>query len=75
MRPEEIRNEIDKLGISEKLLLVEDVWDSIALGNLELPMPEWHKKELDARYKAYKNGKLHLHDWKVIHGLLKDKYK
>ncbi len=47
MRIEEIKNEIDKLGLAERLLLVEDVWDSIAKSNLELPVPEWQKKELD----------------------------
>jgi putative addiction module component (TIGR02574 family) len=75
MRPEEIRKEIDKLGIPEKLILVEDVWDSIALGNSELTMPEWQKKALDARYKEYKEGKLHLYDWQEIHRQLKDKIK
>ena len=56
-------------------MLVEDVWDSIALGNSELTMPEWHKKALDARYKENKEGKLRLHDWKEVHGQLKDKFK
>jgi hypothetical protein len=41
MRPEEIKQEMNKLNLAEKLLLVEDIWDSIAQGNSELPMPEW----------------------------------
>jgi len=75
MRPEEIRKEIDKLGMPEKLMLVEDLWDSIALSNSELTLPEWHKKALDARYGEYKEGKLQLHDWQEIHGQIKEKYK
>ena len=47
MRPNEIIKEIDNLGLSEKLILVEDIWDSIARNNAELPMPEWQKSELD----------------------------
>ncbi|MFO8083607.1 MAG: addiction module protein [Desulfobacterales bacterium] len=43
MRPEEIKQEINKLNLAEKLLLVEDIWDSIAQDNSELPMPEWQK--------------------------------
>ncbi len=39
MRPDEIT----KLELSEKLRLVEDIWDSIAASNSELPMPEWQK--------------------------------
>ena len=67
MRANEIIKEIDNLCLSEKLILVEDIWDSIARNNAELPMPEWQKTELDKRYSDYKNGKLKLHDWGTIH--------
>ena len=67
MRPEEIKIEIDRLALSEKLLLVEDVWDSIAISNFELPLPEWQKKELDRRYHEYKRGKLDLYNWETTH--------
>ena len=35
-------DEINNLELSEKLLLVEDILDSIAASNSELPMPEWN---------------------------------
>ena len=41
MKPEQIKDEINRLELSEKLLLVEDIWDSIATSNSEIPMPEW----------------------------------
>ena len=47
MRPEEIKSEVDKLALSEKLLLVEDIWDSIAADNSEMPLSLWQKQELD----------------------------
>lgn len=75
MRPDQIKEEISKLELSEKLLLVEDIWDSIAAGNSEIPMPEWQKRELEKRYKEYKEGKLELHDWKSVHEDLRNKYK
>ncbi len=75
MRPEQIRNEINQLELSEKLLLVEDIWDSIAVGNSDIPMPEWHKRELDRRLKEYKEGRLKLHDWRAVHNDLREKYK
>lgn len=75
MRPNEIIREIDNLSLSEKLILVEDIWDSIARNNAELPLPEWQKTELDRRYSDYKNGKLKLHNWDVIHEELRNKYK
>lgn len=75
MRQKEIKDEINKMGLSEKLILVEDIWDSIATSNLEIPMHEWQKKELDRRYKEYREGKLELHDWTTVHNELRDKYK
>ena len=75
MRPAEIVKEIDKLDLSEKLILVEDIWDAIALNNGELPMPEWQKAELDKRYNDFKNGKLKLHDCESIHRKLREQYK
>ena len=75
MRPEEIKQEINKLNLAEKLLLVEDIWDSIAQNNSKLPMPEWQKRELDKRYNEYKAGKQNLHDWQSVHEDLRNKYK
>jgi len=75
MRPEQIRIEVSKLGLSEKLLLVEDIWDSIAANNSEIPMSMWQKQELDRRYKEYKEGKLELHNWDDVHKGLREKYK
>ena len=49
MKSEKIKKEINKLNLTDKLLLVEDIWDSIAHSNLELPLPEWQKLELDKR--------------------------
>jgi putative addiction module component (TIGR02574 family) len=75
MRPNEIIKEIDNLVLSEKLMLVEDIWDSIARDNAELPMPEWQKTELDKRYSDYQKGKLRLHDWEGIHEELRNEHK
>ncbi|HBR21323.1 MAG TPA: addiction module protein [Nitrospiraceae bacterium] len=75
MKLEEIKQEIGKLPLSQKLLLVEDVWDSIAEGNRELPLPEWQKRELDKRYMEYKAGGRNLHDWRSVHEELRNQYK
>ena len=75
MRLDEIRQEINKMKLSEKLLLIEDVRDSIAQSNSELPLPEWQKQELDKRYKEYKAGEQNLHDWQSVHEEIRNKYK
>ena len=75
MKQNEIVKEITKLGLSEKLILVEDIWDDIARNNEQVPMPEWQKMELEKRYRDYKNGKLNLYNWNVVHEKLRNKYK
>jgi putative addiction module component (TIGR02574 family) len=75
MRPDEIKQKIDELNLAEKLLLIEDVWDSIAHGNEELPLQEWQKHELDKRYKEYMAGEQNLHDWQSVHEDIRNKYK
>ena len=75
MKPEEIKYEVNQLGLSEKLLLVEDIWDSIASNNEDIPMPQWQKLELDKRYQEYKKGNLELHKWEDVHYELRNKYK
>ncbi len=75
MRPNEIVREINRLELSEKLLLVEDIWDSIAQKNHFLPMPTWQKVELEKRYNKYQEGVLELHDWKTVHAQLRENHK
>ena len=39
------------LALPERILLVEDLWDSIAVDAESVPVPQWQKDEL-ARRKA-----------------------
>lgn len=45
--------EIDNLSTSEKILLVEDLWDRIALDESIVPVPKSHKEELNNRLRRY----------------------
>lgn len=63
------------MDLSEKLILAEDIWYSIARNNSELPLPEWQKGELEKRYEEYKSGKLVLHEWQEVHKELREKHK
>ena len=75
MSSSEILKEIDKLTLSEKLILVADIWDSIARSNQDVPLPQWQKIELDKRYKEYSSGTLTLQDWNQVHVELRTLYK
>ena len=52
--------EISSLSVPEKILLVEDLWDSIASDESSVPVPQSHKEELDRRLRTYESdhGKL-----------------
>lgn len=67
--------EIDHLPLSEKLLLVEEIWDSIARDNEQPPFPKWHKNELNARYQAYQDGSVKLRDWQSVHDDLRRRFQ
>lgn len=47
-----LSKQIEKLNKSEKLLLVEALWDSIASDPEDVPLPDHHKTVLDKRLKT-----------------------
>lgn len=49
MTPKALLEEILRLPPDERLRLVEDIWDSLAQTPEKLPVPEWHRAELDRR--------------------------
>jgi putative addiction module component (TIGR02574 family) len=48
--------EISKLSTPEKILLVEDLWDSISADESSIAVPESHKADLEARLKRYESA-------------------
>ena len=49
MTPKALLDEIMRLPLKERLQLVEEVWDSIAATPEAVPVPDWHREELDRR--------------------------
>jgi len=47
--------EINQLNVSEKLLLVEALWDELR-GDSSLPLPDWHQQALDESAAAYNDN-------------------
>jgi len=70
-----ITDEIKSLSLPQRLIIAQDIWDSIAIESDRLPMPEWQKSELEKRYGQYKQCKLRLHDWREVHAGLRERYK
>ena len=47
---------IDRLRLAERMLLVEEIWDSIAAEAETLEVPQFHKNERDRRIAARDAG-------------------
>ena len=45
--------QIAKMSTSEKILFLEDLWESIVIDESSVPVPQAHKDELDRRLKNY----------------------
>ncbi len=66
-----LRDEILQLPPSERLKLVEEIWDSLAASPDTVPVPEWHKEELDRRLNNPAPGPGE--NWKEARAKLRDK--
>jgi len=55
--------EIHQLPLSEKLQIMEAIWEDLRSRADALPVPEWHKELLDARLKAVEDGSEKVLDW------------
>ncbi|MHA1521035.1 MAG: addiction module protein [Promethearchaeota archaeon] len=50
--------DLAKLPTSEKILLLEQLWDSIRADDSEILVPDNHKKELDKRLETLNSDSL-----------------
>ncbi|MDI6775275.1 MAG: addiction module protein [Verrucomicrobiota bacterium] len=44
--------ELETLSVPERAQIVENLWDSIARSNANLPVPQWQKDELARRFTS-----------------------
>ncbi len=47
---------LDRLSLAERILLVEELWDSIAASPDAAPLTEAHKRDLQRRLDAYRDN-------------------
>ena len=49
-------DEMRALPVAERLKLIEGLWDSIDADTAALPLPDWHRDEIDRRLDALDAG-------------------
>ncbi len=53
----DLANQIKKLSVAERILLVEEIWDSIARENEAFELSEAEKEELDRRSQSFSQAR------------------
>jgi putative addiction module component (TIGR02574 family) len=66
-----IEKSIFDLSTSEKLQLLEDLWDDIASDPATVPVQEWQKDELDRRKQNLLNNQASALSWEEIQGRIR----
>ena len=53
----DLARQIKKLSVAERIILVEEIWDSIAEENEAFKLTKAQKAELDRRSKSFAGGR------------------
>ena len=61
-----LANEIKKLSVAERILLVEEIWDSIARENEAFELSDSQKKELERRSQSFSANPALGRSWEEI---------
>lgn len=73
----DLQQEILKLSVPERILIVETIWDSIAsepmVKNQELSNSE--KEKIDKRLEKYKKGQMKFSSWKDVRKRIRTRAK
>ena len=59
-------NNVLELSISERIQLVQDIWDSIAINPEEIPVIDSQKQELDRRLKLFQQNPDKVSKWQEV---------
>ena len=63
---------IDRLSVAERVLLVEEIWDSIADVEEELPLTEAQRQDLQRRVAAYEANPKAGSTWEEVKARLRE---
>jgi putative addiction module component (TIGR02574 family) len=63
--------DIENLSVSERIQLVEDIWDTIAMTPVELPVTQSQREELDRRMQAYQQHPQEGVSWPEVQAKIK----
>ena len=59
-------DEIRRLSVAERIQLVEDIWDTIATSQADIPLTEAQRVELDRRLDLYEKSPSDTRSWDEV---------
>jgi hypothetical protein len=63
---------IENLSRTEKLRMMESLWDDLARDTFALPSPDWHGDELKETEFAHAAGEAGFVDWESAKKMMRD---
>ena len=66
---------IEALSISDKLLLMERLWEDLSRRPSDVPVPEWHGDILAERQAAVRDGRTSFIEWDAAKERLRERFK
>ena len=51
-------SDINSMTLSQKIYLMEQLWDSLKQNEIPLTPPAWHKEVLESRRECYERGEI-----------------
>ncbi len=64
---------IDQLSVAQRILLVEEIWDSIAAEEAEMPLTEAQRQDLQRRIANYEANPKAGSSWEEVKARLREK--
>lgn len=58
-----IELDLDKMTVTQKLQMLEAIWDDLSRNPADIPSPDWHGDILAQRIKAVEEGQSSFQDW------------
>ena len=62
--------DIRQLPLTEKLQIMEAIWEDLRAQAEQVPVPAWHQELLDERRRAVEEGREEVLDWDSVKGTL-----